>query len=76
MKKKAFNIKRENRKQAIAIEVTFILEIKFEKYSFEQIMTIFLAGNASFFESLLLEWECAYICHCLRVGKKGIYSKW
>ena len=39
-------------------------------------MTIFLAGNASFFESLLLEWECAYICHCLRVGKKGIYSKW
>ena len=66
----------ENRKQAIIIEVTFILEIKFEKYSFQQIMTIFLAGNASFFESLLLGWECAYVYHSLRIEKEDIYSKW
>ena len=39
-------------------------------------MTIFLAGNASFFEPLLLGWECAYICHSLRIEKEDIYSKW
>ena len=39
-------------------------------------MTIFLAGNASFFEPPLLGWECPYICHSLRIEKEDIHSKW
>ena len=48
LKKKPFNGKVENVKQANDIQVTFILEIKLQKSIFQQIMATFLVANVSF----------------------------
>ena len=47
-KKKIFKAKEENIKQAIGIQVSFILEINLQKYSFWQNSTNFLAANMTF----------------------------
>ena len=48
MKKKAFIVKCQNIKQPIGIQLTFMLEIKIEKYIFRQNMTMFLVADMSF----------------------------
>ena len=47
-KTKIFKAKEENIKQAIGIQVSFILEINLQKYSFWQNSTNFLAANMTF----------------------------
>ena len=46
MKKKAFAVNSQNTKQGIGIQLTFILEIKLQKYIFYQNITIFLVADA------------------------------
>ena len=47
LKKKAFTINSQNIDQEIDIQVTFILQIKLQKYIFYQSTTILLANYAS-----------------------------
>ena len=73
MKQKTFKAKREIIKQAIGIEVTLNLEIKLQKYIFQQNMTIRKPEMRPF--EPLLGYEYAYVCHNERTQKGDIYSK-
>ena len=53
------------------MQVTFMLEIKLQKYAFNQNMTIFLAANVSFLNHCF-EWKCAYVCHKKGSEREGI----
>ena len=46
--KNGFTLKSENLKETIGIQLTFTLEIKSQKYTFLQNMTIFLAAYVFF----------------------------
>ena len=71
---KIFKAKRENTKQAIGIQVTFLWEINLKKY-------ILLAKNDHLFSHQcvlfqpLLGWESGYVCHILRTETEGFYGK-
>ena len=73
LKKKAFPVKCQNMKQAVSMEVTFILVNKHQKNIFYQNTTLFkkLCIN---FEPLLGQ-ESVYVCHNLKPGRKGLYDK-
>ena len=47
LKKKAFTANRKNMKQAISIQLIFILEIKFQKEQFSEKYHIFSTRDAS-----------------------------
>ena len=59
LKQKPFTVNSENIKQAIAIQVTFILENKLQKEHFLVKNTNFFCELCVNFESPL-GWECAY----------------
>ena len=47
LKREAFAVNSQSIKQAIGIQMTFLLEIKLQKYILKQIITIFLAASVS-----------------------------
>ena len=51
LKNDGFTLKSENTKETIGIQVTFISEIKLQKYTFLQNMAIFLAAIVSYLNS-------------------------
>ena len=70
MKKKAFMINIENIKQAIVIQVIFILEINLEKEHFFSKIWLFFCDSIFNFESWLGR-ESSYVCHYLRNEEKA-----
>ena len=63
-------------KEEIGIEVTFTLEIKLQKFIFQQKPDPFLAANFSYLLLVsLLGQECAYVCHEKRTEKEGNKAK-
>lgn len=73
LKKKAFSVKCQNMKQAVSMEVTFILVNKHQKNFFYQNTTLFRKLCINF--EPLLGWESVYVCHNLKPGRKGLYDK-
>ena len=70
LKKKAFTVNSQNIKQPIVIQVTFILEVKLQKYIFIKIQHFFSDLSVHF--EIQLGWECAYVCHDLITEKEEI----
>ena len=60
--KKTFKTNSRNGKQSIGIEVTFIIEKKFQKIHFLAKIPCLLGDLCVHFETLL-GWECTYLCH-------------
>ena len=74
LKKKGFAINSQNIKEAISIQVPFMLEIKLKKVHFLANYDHFFSRSCLLFEALL-GWECACVCHDLRTEKEEIYIK-
>ena len=74
LKKKAFRINGQNKNLEIAIQMTFILETKHQKYIFLSKLDHISSDLCVEFESLL-GWECPYVCYNLRTEKEASYVK-
>ena len=74
LKKKAFRINGQNKNLEIAIQITFILETKHQKYIFLSKLDHISSDVCVEFESLL-GWECPYVCYNLRTEKEASYVK-
>ena len=61
-------------KQAIGMQVTFILKNRLQKEYFFNKLWLFFWQLLHHIEPLL-GWECAYVWHDLRTKKEGIYVK-
>ena len=59
--------------KTIGIQVTFILEIKLQKYIFQHNMTIVQPVMRPF--EPLLGWECGYVFPNVTAEKEGIYGR-
>ena len=75
LKTKEFTINCQNINQEIGIHVTFIFEIKLQKYVFCENMTKFKPLMCPF-SNPLLGWESAHVCHNLRTEKESDCGKW
>ena len=80
-KKMAFTVNIQNIKQAIGIQVTFILKddlhLSGKKVQKEHFLAKkhCLSGNLCVHFEPLLRCECAYVCPNIRTEKEGIYCK-
>ena len=62
LKEKILTVKRHNKKQAIEIQVTFIIEKKLQKVHFLAKKHCLLGKLCVHFEPLL-GWQITYVCH-------------